>query len=181
MSNTVILTQNILLFTSLQDYYDKTGNINKIITIITGQNKISLRVIEWFVTNYSKKNNITFQRKGDTFNVWSDYKSQLKGWSKKLFDPFCRKERLNFNYKDTSGNPSQVLTTIGQLNFFRWMLENKILDYVKKNIEPIEKDMITNCKYSKNENGERRKRRELSICATRTVHKQNVKIVLSFD
>ena len=32
-------------------------------------------------------------------------------------------------------------TTIGQLNFFKWAIENKILDFIQKNYQLIENDM----------------------------------------
>ena len=33
------------------------------------------------------------------FVVYIDYKLQLKGYSKKQFDPFCRRERINWMLK----------------------------------------------------------------------------------
>ena len=34
-----------------------------------------------------------------------------------------------------------VVTTVGQLNFFRWAIKNNIIDYVQKNLITIENDM----------------------------------------
>lgn len=176
-----ILSQNILLHANLKEYFDNNPKQFKIILpIIQGKSDISIRIIDWFVTNYCKKNNISYDlsSKTEPFMVWQEYKSQLKGYSKKLFDPFCRKERINYVYDNTK----EVITTLGQLNFFRWALENKVIDYVKKNMENIESDMLNSCKYdSKKDSGERRKRRELSLCATRSVNKRDVKITLKFD
>ena len=89
-----------------------------------------------------KKNYTVYPLKrsnGDTirFKVYIDYKLKLKAYSKKRFDPFCRWERINIPYN----NDSYIQTTIGQLNFFRWALENKILDYVEKNLIQINNDM----------------------------------------
>ena len=56
-----------------------------------------------------------------------NYKSQLKAFSKKQFDPFCRRKRIKFDYEKSKN----IITTIGQLNFFKWIIENKILDYIK--------------------------------------------------
>ena len=47
---------NNVLYDSLHKYYDKNENMNKFYSNIQGDNKISLRIIDWFVTNYSKKN-----------------------------------------------------------------------------------------------------------------------------
>ena len=52
----IYTTQNNLLLNKLMGYYNKNDNLNKILTIINGENKMSLRLIDWFATNYSKKN-----------------------------------------------------------------------------------------------------------------------------
>jgi hypothetical protein len=179
-----------LLMSSLQKFYLKKDNILKIKRILHGKSKISLRIIDWFVTNYSKKKNINYMinipgdnvKKEKQFIVYIDYKLQLKGYSKKQFDPFCRRERINFYYEEDN----YVVTTVGQLNFFRWAISNKIIEYIEKNLKEIETDMnqsmknvykIPSAKKSKN----RKKRNALSVSATRTVNKHNVKIVVSFD
>ena len=51
----IYTTQNNLLLNKLMGYYNKNDNLNKILTIINGENKMSLRLIDWFVTNYAKK------------------------------------------------------------------------------------------------------------------------------
>jgi len=139
---------------SLQVYFKKPGNIDKILPIINGTSKISLRVIDWFVTNYSKKNNTSYfinnlngkiLKNIDNYNpdyckqflVYIDYKLQLKGYQKKQFDPFCRRSRINFYYEHNKC----FVTTVGQLNFFRWIITNRILDYITENLKEVETDM----------------------------------------
>ena len=100
---------NDLLLTSLQTFYTKDENMNILNMILNNQKKVSLRLIDWFTTNFSKKynviyliykdnNNIKTIQETDTivnqFNVYNSYKSQLKAYSKKQFDPFCRRERI---------------------------------------------------------------------------------------
>ena len=97
-------TQNNLLLQTLLNFYNKDDNLNKIIPIINGDSKISLRLIDWFVTNYSKKNyiiyNIKNKRSEDRrFKVYVDYKLRLKAYSKRRFDPFCRWDRITIPYK----------------------------------------------------------------------------------
>jgi len=48
-------TQNELLLNSLMIFYKNDVNINTIMQIIDGESKISLRIVDWFVTNYSEK------------------------------------------------------------------------------------------------------------------------------
>ena len=115
-----------------------------------------------------------------------DYKNQLKAYSKKSFDPFCRRERINFIY----GKGCELLTTVGQLNFFRWAIENSIIDYISTRLDEIEADMNSslrsgegNIDEPKKEETEkkRRKRHELSISASKSVSKHNVKITVEFS
>jgi hypothetical protein len=130
----------------LSKYYKTNSkNIFDIIPIIYKTSHISLRLIDWFVTNYCKKYNIIFTKtniyeEGEYFNVYSNYRSQLKAFKKIQFDPFRRRERIDFYYNADSF----VETTIGQLNFFRWFIDNGLFDYITNNYEDIEKDMLSN-------------------------------------
>jgi hypothetical protein len=191
-----VLSKIDLLMTSLSKFYLDEKNINILIPIVNGLSKISLRVLDWFVTNFCKKHNtvIHYQRDGKAQKliVHLDYKNQLKAYSKKQFDPFCRRERINFIY----GKGNELLTTVGQLNFFRWAIEHHVLDYINDNLEVIEADMnnslkiegssgkiIEETEQEKQEKQEkkRKKRHELSISASKSVSKHNVKITVEFS
>jgi len=175
-----------LLMSSLTLFFRDKVNLEKIMPIINGKSNISLRILDWFVTNYAKKYNISYNITIDNiikkFIVHISYKSQLKAYSKKLFDPFCRRERIRF----MDHNNNEIITTAGQLNFFRWVIENDIFNYISDNIDNIEKDMNTSIRhlYKKkkisNEN-KRRKRKELSVSATKSVNKHSVNIVIDFE
>ena len=115
------------------------------------------------------------------FKVYDDYKLKLKAYSKKRFDPFCRWDRISIPYKDKF-----IETTIGQLNFFKWALENKVIDYIYKNYETIENDMNNRNSTSKRkeisiDNKTRKKREELSISATKSIKKEKVEIIVKFN
>jgi len=171
---------------SLTQFFQIKNNLNKMLKVVYGKSTISLRILDWFVTNYSKKHNTSYDlidkdSSVKKFIVFIDYKSQLKAYSKKQFDPFCRRERISFYDHDNN----EIITTVGQLNFFRWSIENNILKYVEENLKIIENDMNNSIRhiYKKDDNGqkERRKSQELSVSATKTVNKHNVKIVVKFD
>jgi len=181
----IISSKKDLLMQSLIHFFTNRKYLDKVIPIITGKSNISLRILDWFVTNYSKKNNINYQitinNKTKNFIVYLDYKSQLKAYSKRQFDPFCRRERISFIDHDNN----ELVTTVGQLNFFRWSIENNILDHIEENYTIIENDMNNSLRnlYKKKEGDDnnRRKRTELSISATKTVNKHNVSIIVQFD
>lgn len=176
-------TQNDLLLNNLMDFYKDETNLTRMLKIITGESKISLRIVDWFATNYAKKYYTVFNIDNERrFKVYVDYKLKLKAYSKRRFDPFCRWERISIPYKDGTS----IETTIGQLNFFKWALENKVVDYIEENYETIEKDMnnrnsTSKRKESVSDNSKtRKKREELSISATKSIKKEKVEIVVQF-
>jgi hypothetical protein len=122
-----------LVISSLQRFYSSHPEINKVLTYLTGDAPLSLRIIDWFVTKYSRKNFVRYPLNGQDFLVYLSYKGQLKAYSKQYFDPNCRRERIMFKIP----NHEQFMTTIGKLNFFRWALESKILDYIEAHEEEI--------------------------------------------
>jgi hypothetical protein len=85
-------------------------------------------------------------------------------------------------------------TTIGQLNFFKWAIENKILDYIETNYADIEHDMNHRNSTAKrltptahdvdgdtDNTKTRKKREELSVSACKCIKKETVKIVVKFN
>jgi len=194
---TKIISKVDLLMKSLSKFYAVDSNISILLPIVQGTSKVSLRVLDWFVTNYCKKNNIILTNKsGTNIIVHMDYKNQLKAYAKIYFDPFCRRDRINFIY----GKGHELLTTVGQLNFFRWAIENNIIEYTVSNMEIIEKDMNASLKYDKEESDaqrsedsisslessakkeiRRRKRHELSVSAAKSMSRHNVNIVVEFS
>jgi hypothetical protein len=125
----------------------------------------------------------------------------LKAYSKRRFDPFCRWDRITIPYN----NGTFIQTTIGQLNFFKWALENDVVAYIEAHYATIEDDMNarnstsrrnngtastdvsedSNSNSNSNNNGNnnktRKKREELSISATKSIKKETVEIVVSFN
>lgn len=192
MSNIIYTTQNDLLLKNLLKFYhtynsdgsfNPNNNLDKMLRIITGESKISLRIIDWFATNYAKKYYTLYIVSGNRFKVYDDYKLKLKAYSKARFDPFCRWDRISIPY--TEGK--SIETTIGQLNFFKWAIENKVVDYIEENYSEIEKDMNNRNSTSKRKETltdntkTRKKREELSVSATKSIKKENVEIVVKFN
>ena len=182
-------TQNELLMKNLMDFYKVPANLQTMMNIINGETNISLRIVDWFVTNYAKKNytiyEIPINQNGNTLNtrfkVFNDYKLKLKAYSKRRFDPFCRWERITVPFND-----KYMETTIGQLNFFKWAIENNVIEYIKNNYAQIEKDMNKHNSTSKTRlnlknTKTRKKREELSVSAVKCIKKETVKITVNFN
>jgi hypothetical protein len=200
-------TQNDLLMVNLLKFYDENNNLEKMLRIINGESPISLRIIDWFATNYAKKFFTVYEVGANRrFKVYVDYKLKLKAYSKRRFDPFCRWDRITIPY----GNGTFIQTTIGQLNFFKWALENGVVAYIANNYAAIEDDMNArnstsrrnnhahdepgaseegeaehDCDHTSvgnnNKNKTRKKRKQLSISATKSIKKETVEIVVSFN
>ncbi len=135
-----ITSQENMIMKSLEKFYEAPENISLFIPIVNSESKISIRLIDHFVTKYSKTNKITYKiKENDTelsFNVHSSYKQQLKAYQKRHFDPFSRGDRIPYFMEE-----SCVITTIGQLNFFRWFISKKVYEFILANHEVIENDM----------------------------------------
>jgi hypothetical protein len=198
-------TQNDLLMENLMKFYNQNNNLETMLKIINGESPISLRIIDWFATNYAKKFFTVYDVGGTNrrFKVYVDYKLKLKAYSKRRFDPFCRWDRITIPYN----NGTFIQTTIGQLNFFKWALENDVVAYIEAHYATIEDDMNarnstsrrnngtastdvsedsnSNSNSNSNNNGNnnktRKKREELSISATKSIKKETVEIVVSFN
>ena len=211
-------TQNdLLLHKVLRFYHENDGeNMDKMLAVINGTTNISLRIMDWFVTNYSKKHYTVYDLVGEAaaataatrpkrFKVYVDYKLKLRAYSKKRFDPFCRWDRINVPHKNGT---TYIQTTLGQLNFFKWAIENEVLRYIHENYTAIEMDMNirnnTTRKLAKSHQTSsatidgsefvasgtdaispgakhRKKREELSLSATKSIKKEFVDIVITFN
>ena len=122
-----------LVIASLQRFYASQPEIDKVLMYLNGEAPLSLRIIDWFVTKYSRKSFVRYPLNGQEFLVYLSYKGQLKAYSKQYFDPNCRRERIMF----TIPNHEPFMTTIGKLNFFRWALESNILEYMEAHEDEI--------------------------------------------
>lgn len=180
---------------SLNEFYKETRYIDEIRPIIEQKSTVSLRILDWFITNYSKKYRVILNK---SFDVYQNYKLMLRSFSKKAFDPFCRKNKILFYYADNEF----IETSCGQLCFFRWCFQNDILKFVETHLEEIENDMKDSLKQttdntvhhhspkptdakSSNRTAKKtyldKKRQPLSISASRSITKRHVSYTISFD
>lgn len=184
----MIASKQDVLLESLRKFYADNPQHLRVLTDIlrSGDTHISLRILDWLVTNYAKKKNIVYLVEGHdgqvTFNMFLEYKSQLKAYSKRFFDPFCRRERLEF--PDADGGV--FLSTVGQLNFFRWALLHGVVDYGSRHNAQIEHDMLQSIRHRANSTAPdgglvvKPKRRELSKAAIKGCTKTHVKVTVRF-
>lgn len=143
-----------ILMKALQQFYtDNPTYVQRLTDILEGKS-ISLRTLDYLVTNYSKMCGVSYiikdQDTGEEklFNMHQQYKCQLKSYSKKMFDVFKRRSRIQFT---GAKNDETFESTPAQLNFFRWALSNGVVEYGVANAAAIEKHMVqTNAETPKN-------------------------------
>jgi hypothetical protein len=194
-------SKSILLKIKLLDFYKIPENLGVLLPIILQQTRLSLRSLDWFVTNYSKKYNTNYilfkNNENNVYFPFKSYKSQLKAYSKKYCDPFCRRERVIFDYQNNLiidfkstiklNHKNYIITTIGQLNFFRFAIQDLIINYAIENITDIENDMNGTLKKRETEKHqstfmkvESIKRKELSIPGNKSIHITRISAVIKF-
>ena len=201
------LLSELLIFYQNKEYLEIVKKIvNREFTVGNTGKKISIRIVNWFVTNYAKQHFTVYENGRDRFFVWTRFRSAEDGYSKEMFDPYCRKDRIIIPYDETT----QIVTTIGQLNFFKWAIVNKVIDYIVANYDDITRDMnlrltqknkhsitedslssisstysggtdeSTTTPNNNNNTKTRKKREELSVSACLSIRKEIVPIKITF-
>jgi hypothetical protein len=166
-----------VLLDSLKNFYSVQKHADQLKDVLANpDNPISLRSLDWLITNYSKKRNISYMLPGDVrvFNIFTDYKSQLKSFSKRMFDCFKRRDRISFELPDGTC----IESTIAQLNMFRWAIRYQVLEYCREHLRDIEMDMNRSMKPRDEKNG---KRSQLSQAATQTCTTTPLRVRVTFD
>lgn len=167
-----ILKKQDILLESLKKFYSVQTNFNKLKNILSKDSQISLRAIDYLCTNYAKNHDVIYNVGKTSFNLYLSYRSQLKAYSKMQFDPFRRHDRIILKI---DGN-EPIETTVAQLNFFKWAIEKKVIDWYKNNSEKVEKEMTSGTSV-KQQAQKKKKTGELQKHAKR----HNVNITVSFS
>ncbi len=145
MSNIITIKEfkakELMHYKKLDNFFNESTKeeCQMMVDIINGNHLISLRFLDWFVTRYCYlyKLSINVENKyikQKDFNINISYKAQLKSFKKKYFDPFRRKKKFFYQCEK---NELVILTTLGQLNFFRWALSYDIIKYTEENYRTI--------------------------------------------
>ncbi len=180
-----LTSQEILLLKSLEEFYQNNIYFDLLMSIIEGSSSVSRRTFEYFVTNYAMKHNISYEmiEKGLKYNfiVHSSYKDQLKAHKKKYFDPFGRGDRIPF-----FSNNDCIITTIGQLNFYRWFFTKNVYEYCIKNYNIIQSELLSNKNIRKRKAVSIKKKKysvkkQINYIKVEYTMNNNADIIVSFD
>lgn len=162
----VLENKQDLLLRSLKSYYSNNDRLKIVYNIVDGNSKISLRLIDFLCTNYAKKNDVVYYIDKKPFNLFLMYRGQLKAYSKLQFDPFRRHERIHISCPFSENKKFE--TTVGQLNFFKWAIENRVIDYLERNHSKVEQAIVKD-------------QQKLSKTIKKSVKRHNVKVTVTFS
>lgn len=150
--------KELIHFSTIIRYFKKLhpDTVKIIIDIIQKKSLISLRFLEWFVIKHAQCTKLfVVLRHEETeveatkeckYYIYTSYKATLKSYGKMLFDPFRRYNKFKLVIP---GTDEIITTTIGQLNFFRWLETHNILKYILDNRDVLlEKMKISNSENS---------------------------------
>ena len=172
------------LLRRLKDFYKDEKNMKKLVNVLEKEGDLSRRVLDYLCTNYSKKNDVTYflidsNGRRQPFNLHANYRNQLKAYSKMLFDPFRRHERITIACPFSE--KKKLETTVAQLNFFKWAIESKVLDWINKgdNLKKVDEDMAK-AMQDKKSKPTTKKKREICKSLNKVSKAHNVKITVSF-
>lgn len=180
-------TKQVQRLQMLSVFYTPERIETLLLPIITQKDALSLRVLDWLVTNYAKKHNVVYEyepRPGERLllNVYNEYKAWLRNYRRKNFDPFRRRERITFQTAE-----GEEETTVGQLNFVYWAHTYGVLSYTRSHLRTIEQDMnqslgdVKRQKEADRRQGKKRKRQELSQLPNTQCMVYRAKLVTGFD
>ncbi|CAM9109657.1 unnamed protein product [Ectocarpus sp. 12 AP-2014] len=125
----------VLLDSVLACFIEEESRVQVFSDIVHHKNGLSLRIIDWLITNFTKSFSVAIESDGLPRNLRRDYHKNLSAHNKKNFDPFARRRRIHI----VLFGKVQRVSTIGQLNFFRWFLQKNLVGFLLENKVVIEK------------------------------------------
>lgn len=140
------------LYQKLMTFYQESPKAERKLFDLLETRWTSMRLIEHFVGKYCKPNAVRVpireaQRAADgtitvitrPMGVHASYQSHLDMFTKKYFDCCARGDRIT--YRATSLPGKNIITTLGQLNFIRWLILFGIIKFIRQNLALIRAHM----------------------------------------
>jgi hypothetical protein len=178
---------SLLKFFSDREHFDVLKEFK-----LSKHSKLSVGLLNWFNVNYAKEYGVEYvvesMGRQRSVYVWQSYNAALSGYKKEYFDPFARGKNCGKEIA-IEHNGEVVRTTIRQLNYFRWAINNGVIDYVRKHVEDIYEDMnkrgrhscdssaVSSCSSVENDG---LKKRQISVSASKKLGIHSVTMTVKF-
>lgn len=117
---------------SLMAFYTEDIIGSVLVPVTTGEVDASLRLLDWFVINYSRRRKLHI----DQTNIYQSYRNWRRFWRQDLFDICRRGTRIYFMH-----GGEMHTTTIAQLNYMYWAHQHGVRAYVDAHKQEIAHDM----------------------------------------
>ena len=118
-----------------------------VVDAIKGHDGISLRMLDWLVTNFAKQRALRIWHESDGVDVHDEYRMALSVYRRRNFDPFCRGTMRGVDgaTKDfticVAHAGESYRTSIGQVNFMDWAVSRGVIAYAQTHSDTVVRDM----------------------------------------
>ena len=171
------------LLRNMNKFYENQNHFWQLHQILSNKNPVSLRTIDYFCSSYSSKGIVFKNKLGNLVDVFSEYQDGLGSLGKANFDPFRRDTKIKF-----IKHGKVIETTVGQLRFFAFIIDNGILDYIVRYKDVISQQMASGLKMSRKKrkaqediNPQTRKRKRIPNKYKRKSHVYKIKVTIKFS
>tara|TARA_Y100000591_G_scaffold328948_1_gene356532 strand:- start:6613 stop:7137 length:525 start_codon:yes stop_codon:yes gene_type:complete len=142
---------------SLVNFFKCENNFKKLNDIISNKNT-QPRLLDYYITQLSKNDPQFIYISKDSYegviDVYTSYKLMLKSYHKKSFNLFDKAPIVTLQKNDVT-----ITSSVSKLSVYKWLIENKISDYIEDNIDMIQASYYSFRKttLAKNRSGIRRR------------------------
>lgn len=119
---------------SILDFFSNETNFSALKAIISNKHT-QPRLIDYYVTQFSKNTPEFFLDYGNINDVYNSYKLQLKGYHKRHFNLFDKK-----NICTIKCGSHFLLLPLAKVNVYRWLISHKITDILEEKHALIQKN-----------------------------------------
>ena len=140
-----------VLESSITNFFADEANFVALKNLLSNKT-IQPRLIDYYVTQYSKNNPEFFVTKESVEDVYTSYKLQLKGFHKRNFCLFCKK-----NYISLKCEQSMLVLPLAKVNVYKWLISNNISSLLEEKHSIIQKKYYDFRKLSIDKNKKRGK------------------------
>lgn len=155
--------QEVLMLESLMDWYNQNpDHLKTVLTVFETkmmrntkrEPRLSLTLLDWIVSRYAKFYSCTFihPETQQLIDIHEEYVLQLKGYSKRRSDPFCRSQRFPLTIQTPEGE-KKIVTSVRQLNFMKFLTQTGIFKYIQDNLPELYEKYIESKSKSKGHDG----------------------------
>lgn len=109
------------------------NNLNLILQMTHSTYKISPEVLKWFVSIYSKESKSSYIVNNKEFHLYHSYEKKISKYTTKYFNPIRNSCRVIIS-NDEYNNGYKYEFSIGELNFYKWVIKHQIINYIMNQI-----------------------------------------------